>query len=66
MYKNILQCIDHIAIWPMVSFVIFILFFICLLWRVVAMDKKYINKMSGLPLEEPLNPTSSATQNLKS
>lgn len=65
MYKNILQGIENIAIWPVISFVIFFLFFICLLWWVVAMDKKFINKMSSLPMEEPLN-SGTSTQPLKS
>lgn len=40
MYKNVLQSIDNIAIWPVISFVIFFLFFICLLWWVFTTDKK--------------------------
>lgn len=52
MYKNILQSIDHIAIWPVISFVIFFLFFICLLWWVLTVDKKFVAKMSQLPMEE--------------
>jgi hypothetical protein len=51
MYKNVLQSIDHIAIWPVVSFVIFFLFFICLLWWVFSVDKNFIRKMSELPIE---------------
>lgn len=55
MYKNVLQSIDNIAIWPVISFVIFFLFFICLLWWVCTTDKKFIRKMSGLPLESCLH-----------
>jgi hypothetical protein len=51
MYKNVLQSIDNIAIWPVISFVIFFLFFLCLLWWVVTVDKKLIKKMSDLPLD---------------
>ena len=51
MYKNILQSIDNIAIWPVVSFVIFFVFFICLLWWVFSVDKGFINKMKGLPID---------------
>lgn len=50
MYKNVLQSIDNIAIWPVISFVIFFLFFICLLWWVFTTDKKFIDKMKNLPL----------------
>ena len=51
MYKNILQNIDNIAIWPVVSFVIFFVFFICLLWWVFSVDKGFINKMKELPID---------------
>ncbi len=55
MYKNVLQNIDNIAIWPLISFVIFFLFFICLLWWVFTTDKKVIDKMKDLPLEKSEN-----------
>ncbi len=51
MYKNVLQNIENIAIWPMVSFVIFFVFFICLLLWVFSVDKKHIEKMENLPFE---------------
>lgn len=54
MYKNVLQNIDNIAIWPVVSFVIFFLFFICLLWSVFTTDKKFIEKMESLPIDNAL------------
>lgn len=52
MYKNVLQSIDNIAIWPVISFVIFFLFFICLLWWVFSTDKKFIQSMKDMPLED--------------
>ncbi len=52
MYKNILQDIDHIAIWPVISFVIFFAFFIVLLWWVFTVDKKFINEMSHKPFHD--------------
>lgn len=51
MYKNILLSIDNVAIWPVVSFVIFFIFFAVLLWWVFSADKKFIKKMKELPLE---------------
>jgi cbb3-type cytochrome oxidase subunit 3 len=51
MYKNVLQNIENIEIWPVISFVIFFLFFICLLWWVLSVDKKFIDKMKGMPIE---------------
>ncbi|HEY9009369.1 cbb3-type cytochrome c oxidase subunit 3 [Ohtaekwangia sp.] len=52
MYKNILQNMDNIAVWPVISFVIFFLFFLCLLWWVFTTDRKIIDKLKHLPMEE--------------
>jgi cytochrome c oxidase cbb3-type subunit IV len=52
MYKNVLQSIDNIEIWPVISFVIFFLFFLGLLWWVFTVDKKFIDEMSGLPVDK--------------
>jgi cytochrome c oxidase cbb3-type subunit 4 len=52
MYKNILQSIDHVAVWPIISFVIFFVFFLCLLWWVFTTDKKFIDKMKQMPMED--------------
>jgi hypothetical protein len=54
MYKNVLEGIENIAIWPVVSFVIFFLFFLCLLWWVFTTDKNFINKMKDLPMENSI------------
>ena len=52
MYKNILEGMDHIAIWPVISFVIFFVFFIVLLIWVFTADKKFMNEMSEKPLHD--------------
>jgi cytochrome c oxidase cbb3-type subunit IV len=52
MYKNVLQHIDNIAIWPVISFVIFFVFFLCLLWWVFSADKKEIGEIASLPLQD--------------
>lgn len=51
MYKNILQSIDNVAVWPVISFVIFFIFFLVLLWWVFSVDKGFIKKMKELPME---------------
>jgi len=51
MYKNVLESIDNIAVWPVISFVIFFIFFLCLLWSVLTTKKAFIDKMKSLPLE---------------
>jgi len=55
MYKDILRDIDNIAIWPTISFVIFFLFFLILIWWVLKADKIFITKMSNKPFEDGIN-----------
>lgn len=52
MYKNVLQSIDNVAIWPVISFVIFFIFFLCLLWWVFTTDKKLLKEIETLPLND--------------
>lgn len=52
MYKNILQGIENIEIWPVISFVIFFVFFIALLCWVFTRDKEFISKMKHMPIQE--------------
>jgi cbb3-type cytochrome oxidase subunit 3 len=52
MYKEILQSIHNVAIWPVTSFVIFFLFFIMLLWWTFTANKKFLNEMAQKPLED--------------
>jgi hypothetical protein len=64
MYKNVLQSIENIQIWPVISFVIFFVFFLCLLLWVFTTDKKFIDKMKAMPIDEKdsLNLMSDAKQ----
>ena len=52
MYKNVLQSIENIAIWPIISFVIFFVFFLCLLLWVFTTDRKFIDKMKSMPMDD--------------
>ena len=52
MYKEILRNIDNIAIWPVISFVIFFVFFIGLLWFTFTADKNFIKRMSNMPMDD--------------
>lgn len=52
MYKNVLQSIDNIAIWPVISFVIFFAFFLGLLLWVFTVDKKFIDHMKQMPMDK--------------
>jgi cytochrome c oxidase cbb3-type subunit IV len=55
MYKNILQSIDNIAIWPVISFVIFFVFFLLLIWWTFTVNKQFINHMSNMPIDDVSN-----------
>jgi cytochrome c oxidase cbb3-type subunit IV len=52
MYKNVLQSIDNIAVWPVISFVIFFAFFLGLLLWVLFADKKFIEYMKNMPIQD--------------
>ena len=48
MYKNVLQAIDGIEIYPLISFSIFFVFFLGLIVYVALMDKNYAADMSAI------------------
>jgi len=52
MYKQILQSIQNVDIWPAISLVIFFLFFVGILIKVALIDKKFIKKMEDMPLDD--------------
>lgn len=62
MYKNVLQSIENIAVWPVISFIIFFLFFICLLWWVLTTDRKFIDTMKRLPLANNVEESKSVSE----
>ncbi|MBX2945842.1 MAG: cbb3-type cytochrome c oxidase subunit 3 [Cyclobacteriaceae bacterium] len=64
MYKNVLQSIDNIAIWPIISLSIFFIFFIMLLWWVFTVDKKYIRQMENMPFDHADEPSTTTNTNL--
>ena len=50
--KNYAAGIEKVAIYPMISLLIFFLFFVVLLVYVRKMDKKSIEILSNIPLEQ--------------
>jgi cbb3-type cytochrome oxidase subunit 3 len=52
MFNQILQSIEGIAVYPMFSLIVFFLFFVGLTAWVFKVDKKYVEKMSRLPIEK--------------
>jgi cbb3-type cytochrome oxidase subunit 3 len=52
MEKNVLQSIAGVAVYPLISFAIFFLFFIGLLVYVLIVSRQHLSAMSQLPLED--------------
>ena len=60
MFKHYFEQIDGIAFFPLLSLMIFFLFFVSLLIWVVKVNKGYIQEMSNLPLAEEQAPSSTS------
>jgi cytochrome c oxidase cbb3-type subunit IV len=54
MYKEILRSIENISIYPIISLLIFVAFFLGMFWWVVKVDKKYVEQMKQMPLKDDL------------
>lgn len=50
--KNYMESIEGVAIYPMISLLIFFVFFVLLLWWVLTASKNYVDQMSQMPLDE--------------
>lgn len=55
MFKDVLQSIEGVEIYTIIAMIIFILFFIGMIIWLFKVDKKYINEMSELPLDNENN-----------
>lgn len=56
MFSNILGSIDGVATYPLVSLFVFIPFFLAVTAWVISLDKKFLNDMSALPLQDSTDP----------
>ncbi len=50
--KQHMSSISGIEIYPLISFVIFSLFFVLATWLIIKADKEHIKKMANLPLDK--------------
>jgi cytochrome c oxidase cbb3-type subunit 4 len=50
--KQHMASISGIEIYPIISFIIFFLFFLVATWLILKADKEHISKMSDLPLDK--------------
>lgn len=57
MFKEILNSISGIAIWPVIALLLFMGLFVGIVVWVLRLDKRFIKKMEELPLEKdtPIN-----------
>lgn len=51
MIRNVLNGIQGVDIYPIISLLIFVPFFVGLIWWVIKVDKEKINLLKNLPLE---------------
>ena len=61
MYKfiqDVTENIEGAEIYPIISLLIFFLFFVVLLWFVLKMSKERVDILSNIPLDETEEPTS--------
>jgi cytochrome c oxidase cbb3-type subunit IV len=58
MYKEVLQSIDGIGVYPIISLLVFVIFFTMVIIKYFKIDKNYLNEMKNLPLDsdEKSNP----------
>ena len=57
MFKHYFEQIQHIEIWPIISLIIFFVFFTATIFWVLFLDKKYIEKMKSLPFDDDADET---------
>lgn len=51
MIRNYLQSIEGVEIYPLISLVVFVLFFVIMFIWMLRVDKNYIKEMEELPLD---------------
>jgi len=61
MYKDVLRSIDGIGLYPVVSLVIFVLFFTSVFLWVCQMKKSEAVELAAMPLDDGTEPSSSPT-----
>lgn len=52
MKKDILSAIENVEIYPVISLLIFVLFFVGMFIWVIRADKNYINHMKEMPFSD--------------
>lgn len=55
--KNHMETISGVEIFPIISLLIFFIFFVALFWWVITAKKDYIKTVSNIPLDNQNNDT---------
>ncbi len=63
MIRNLLQSIEGVEIYPLISLIVFIIFFVVILVWMFKIDKNYIKEMEQLPLDSNNNRNLNSTGN---
>lgn len=50
--RHYLESIAGVEIYPIISFLIFFIFFIAVTWYVIRLDKSYIDEITHYPIDE--------------
>lgn len=52
MFKYYFERIENVEIGPLIALILFFLFFLVMIIWIFKLDRRFINKMKNLPLEE--------------
>lgn len=52
MYKEVLRSIENIEIYPIISLLIFVLFFLCVFLWAMKLPKEHIDYMKSMPMDD--------------
>ncbi len=55
MYKQVLQSITGIEVYPVIALIMFFLFFLLIVGWIFTLNKKYISRMENIPLDDNIN-----------
>jgi len=55
MFKHYFERIENVELWPIISLIIFFVFFLLLIIYVLKADKRFIDYMKNLPLQDEEN-----------
>jgi cytochrome c oxidase cbb3-type subunit 3 len=64
MFKHYFELIENVSVWPVISLTIFFGFFILMILWLFKVDKKYINRMKNLPLDDDTKTGSTKAKSL--